>query len=31
MGPEDDREAYEVFLIRGDGSTEIFSSYSAAD
>ena len=31
MGPEDDREAYDVFLIRGDGSTEIFSSYSAAD
>jgi hypothetical protein len=30
MGPETEREAYEVFLIRRDGSTEIFSSYSAA-
>ena len=30
MGPEDEREAYEVFLIRKDGSTEIFSSYQAA-
>lgn len=29
MGPETEREAYEVFLIRRDGSTEIFSSYSA--
>ena len=28
MGPEDDREAYDVFLIRKDGSTEVFSSYA---
>jgi len=28
MGPEDDREAYEVFLIREDGSTEVFSTYA---
>ena len=27
MGPEDEREAYEVFLIRRDGSTEVFSAY----
>ena len=30
MGPEDEREAYDVFLILGDGRTEIFSSYEAA-
>ena len=30
MGPEDQREAYEVFLIRQDGSTEVFTSYEAA-
>ena len=30
MGPEDEREAYEVFLIRRDGSTEVYASYSAA-
>ncbi|HKL46286.1 MAG TPA: DUF411 domain-containing protein [Roseovarius sp.] len=30
MGPEDSREAYEVFLIRHDGSTEVFTSYEAA-
>ena len=30
MGPEDRREAYDVHLIRHDGSTEVFSSYSAA-
>ncbi|MFH0255165.1 DUF411 domain-containing protein [Roseovarius aquimarinus] len=30
MGPEDQREAYDVFLIRRDGSTEVFSSYDAA-
>ena len=30
MGPETEREAYEVFLIRRDGSTEVFSSYGAA-
>ncbi|SMD01223.1 DUF411 domain-containing protein [Primorskyibacter flagellatus] len=30
MGRESEREAYEVFLIRRDGSTEVFTSYSAA-
>ena len=30
MGPEDEREAYEVFLIRRDGSTEVFTKYDAA-
>ncbi len=30
MGPEDRREAYDVFLIRKDGSTEVFASYEAA-
>lgn len=30
MGREIEREAYEVFLIRRDGSTEVFSSYCAA-
>ncbi len=30
MGPESERESYEVFLIRRDGSTEVYSSYSAA-
>lgn len=30
MGPEEKREAYDVFLIRHDGSTEVFSSYEAA-
>jgi len=30
MGPEDRREAYDVFLIRKNGSTEIFQSYQAA-
>ena len=30
MGPEDQREAYEVYLIRRDGSTEVFTSYKAA-
>ena len=29
MGPEDEREAYEVFLIRRDGSTEVFTKYDA--
>ena len=28
MGPEKDREAYDVFLILRDGSTEIYSSYA---
>jgi hypothetical protein len=30
MGPEDSREAYDVFLIRHDGSTEVFTRYEAA-
>jgi hypothetical protein len=30
MGAEDERQAYDVFLIRRNGSTEVFSSYEAA-
>lgn len=30
MGPEDERAAYDVLLIRHDGSTEFFSRYEAA-
>lgn len=30
MGPEDQREAYAVHLIRRDGTTEIFTQYDAA-
>jgi hypothetical protein len=30
MGPETEREAYDVFLIRRDGATELFASYGAA-
>lgn len=30
MGPENEREAYDVMLIRKDGSTQVFSSYEAA-
>ncbi|WP_289043150.1 DUF411 domain-containing protein [uncultured Aliiroseovarius sp.] len=30
MGPEENREAYDVFLILKDGSTEVFSHYEAA-
>ncbi|AJE46649.1 hypothetical protein P73_1934 [Celeribacter indicus] len=30
MGPESEREAYEVFLIRRSGSTEVFTIYAAA-
>ena len=30
MGPESRREAYDVFLIRRDGSTEVFTRYEAA-
>ena len=30
MGPEESREAYDVFLIRRDGSTEVFTRYEAA-
>ncbi|GGE62751.1 hypothetical protein GCM10011517_33100 [Actibacterium pelagium] len=27
MGPESERDAYDVILIRKDGSTEVFSRY----
>jgi len=30
MGPENERDAYTVFLIHKDGSTEVFSHYKAA-
>ena len=30
MGPESEREAYAVLLIRRDGSTEVFTRYAAA-
>lgn len=30
MGPESAREAYDVFLIKHDGSTDVFSHYPAA-
>ncbi len=30
MGPETERDAYDVFLIRRDGSTEVFTRYAAA-
>ncbi|MDP2520613.1 DUF411 domain-containing protein [Shimia thalassica] len=30
MGPESERDAYSVFLIRIDGTTEIFTHYKAA-
>jgi hypothetical protein len=30
MGPESERDAYSVFLIRKDGSTEVFNYYDAA-
>ncbi len=30
MGPETEREAYDVILIGADGSTSIFTSYAAA-
>lgn len=29
MGPESEREAYQVFLIRRDGSTEVYANHSA--
>lgn len=31
MGPENQREAYDVHLIRADGTTEVFTHYPAAD
>ena len=30
MGQESERKAYDVFLIRRDGSTEVFMRYGAA-
>ncbi|MBE2278488.1 MAG: DUF411 domain-containing protein [Rhodobacteraceae bacterium] len=30
MGPETEREAYDVFLIHRDGTTAVFASYPAA-
>lgn len=30
MGPETEREAYIVYLIRRDGSAEVFTTYDAA-
>lgn len=30
MGPEEEREAYDVHLIRRDGRTEVFTRYGAA-
>ena len=30
MGPETEREAYDVILIGKDGSTTVFTSYAAA-
>jgi hypothetical protein len=30
MGPETERETYIVYLIRRDGSTEVFTTYDAA-
>ena len=30
MGPEDEREAYDVFIVRSDGSTEVFQHYPQA-
>ncbi len=30
MGPETEREAYDVFLIGRDGTTSVFASYPAA-
>ena len=30
MGPESARDAYDVFLMRRDGSIEVFTSYAAA-
>ncbi len=29
MGPEEEREAYDVFLMRRNGGTEVFSRYAA--
>ena len=30
MGPEDQREAYDVFIVKSDGTTEVFQHYTKA-
>ncbi len=30
MGPENEREAYDVLLVNRDGSTQVFARYDAA-
>ena len=30
MGPEDEREAYDVFIVKSDGTTEVFQHYPKA-
>ena len=30
MGPEEERDAYEVILFRADGTTEVWAAYAAA-
>lgn len=30
MGPESERDAYAVYIIRKDGTTEVFTAYDAA-
>ena len=30
MGPEDEREAYDVFIVRTNGATEVFQHYPKA-
>ena len=30
MGPEDERQAYDVFIVRTDGATEVFQHYPKA-
>ena len=30
MGPEDEREAYDVFIVKSDGTTEVFQHYPEA-
>ena len=30
MGPEDEREAYDVFIVKTDGATEVFQHYPKA-
>lgn len=30
MGPEDQRDTYQVFVFRGDGTSEVWATYEAA-